>query len=61
MSLTCKKALEAGTVYIKVTRERHAGRRQIMGAKTCIGNGTALSVLMREACVFKRGALKCPN
>ncbi len=27
--------------------------------KTCIGNGAALCVMFREACVFKRDALKC--
>ncbi len=37
-------------------RERHAGRRQIVEPKTCIGNGTDLSVMLREACVCKREA-----
>ncbi len=32
-------------------RERHAGQRQIMGTKTCSVNGTALGVILREACV----------
>ncbi len=29
--------------------EMHAGQRQIMGTKTCIGIRTALSVMLREA------------
>ncbi len=29
--------------------EMHAGQRQIMGTKTSIGIGTALSVMLREA------------
>ncbi len=40
-------------------RERLAGQRQIMGTKTCIGNGTALSVMLCEACVCKRDAPMC--
>ncbi len=30
-----------------------------MGTKTCIGKGTAMSVMLREACVCNRDALKC--
>ncbi len=30
-----------------------------MGTKTCIGNDTASSVMLREAYVFERDALRC--
>ncbi len=39
--------------------ERHAGQTQIMGKKACVQKGTALSVLLREACVCKRDAPTC--
>ncbi len=40
-------------------RERHPGQRQTVATKSCIGNGTALSAMLFEACMFKRDALKC--
>ncbi len=37
-------------------REKHAGQRVLMGTETCIGNGTALCAMLREACACKRDA-----
>ncbi len=39
--------------------ERNTGQGQIMGTKSYIGIGTALSVMLHEACVCKRDAPMC--
>ncbi len=39
-------------------RERHAGQRHIMGMKTCIGNGAALSVMLTCVNVTRRCLLE---
>ncbi len=40
-------------------RDRRTGQRQRIETKTCGGQCTDLSVMLREACVYKCGSPKC--